>query len=133
MGSKQSSKALKDRAYALVAASRAKLIAAQANVLEQALEPVDWDFDPKTTEELRSLQLEVMHRYLKRELSPQDAGLLMQGVGGGGLIKIILPAPQAPAVDKEAINAEFVNLMPGPLRNAVLAWARDRAKAEITA
>jgi hypothetical protein len=124
-GSQQASP-VKDRAIALAAAQKAKITNMQIQLLERALEPADWKFDPHTTDELRDLQVELMRRHLKRTISPQDFALLNQAMNG--LIKIITPAPQAPPVDKEAIIAEYVNSLPAELQNANIAWIRKKAR-----
>jgi hypothetical protein len=121
---------VKDRAIALANAQRAKYTSLQVQLLERTLTPVDWDFNPQTTEELRTLQVELMHRHLKREISPQDVALMGQSLGN--LIKMIVPA-QAPAVDKEAIVAEYINSLPAELHNANLAYLRKKAQEAATA
>jgi hypothetical protein len=118
---------VKDRAIALAAAQKARFTTLQIQLLERALAPADWGFDPKTTEDIRALQVDLMHKHLKREISPQDYALQNSGVGN--LIKIIVPAPQAPPVDKEAIVMEYVNGQPAELHNANMAYIRKKAQA----
>lgn len=115
----------------MAAAQKAKFTNLQIQLFERSLAVADWKFDPATTEELRDLQVALMHKHLQRVISPQDFALLNQAMGG--LIKIITPAPQAPGVDKEAIVAEYVNSLPAELHNANVAYMRKKAEATVTA
>ena len=51
-------------------------LALQARVLK----PVDFPFDPKIPEDVRALQVELMHRHLQRTITPEDFGFQNQAI-----------------------------------------------------
>jgi hypothetical protein len=53
----------------------------QLALLARSMQPADFKFDPKTREDLRSLQVELLHRHLLRTISATDFALGNQAVG----------------------------------------------------
>jgi vacuolar-type H+-ATPase subunit I/STV1 len=59
---------------------------AQLAILERSLEVADFQFNPKNREDLRQLQIELLHRQLQRTISQTDFALGNQAIGN--LIRI---------------------------------------------
>jgi hypothetical protein len=64
----------------------------QLGLFARSLKPADFPFDPKTPEDVRALQVEVMHRHLQRTLSSADSGMLNGAIRN--LETILCPKPQ---------------------------------------
>jgi hypothetical protein len=71
-----------------------------AAFLTKALEPADFEFNPKTPEDVRALQVEIMHKELNRELSREDYACMSDGTKV--LRDIICPRPQFTVVQAQA-------------------------------
>ena len=70
-----------------LAQQKAKFQGLQLALLERSLESTDFEFNPKNREDLRTLQVDLLHRHLQRTISPQDFALGNQAVGN--LIRIM--------------------------------------------
>jgi hypothetical protein len=86
---------------------RAKFQQLQLSLLERSLEPADFPFDPKTAEDIRALQVGLLHRSLQRTITGSDFALGNQAVRN--LIQIICPKP-APIVNvTQQVTQQQVN------------------------
>jgi hypothetical protein len=79
------------KARALGMVAKANYTRRLTQLFERALESVDWKFDARDSEDVRALEVEFTHRYLKRKISPQDYGLCNQGLRT--LREILCPPP----------------------------------------
>jgi hypothetical protein len=66
---------------------KARFLQLQLANMARSMKPADFPFDPKTKEELRKVQVELMHKQLQREISQNDFALQTTAVNN--LVRIL--------------------------------------------
>lgn len=103
----------------------------QLALFARSLQPADWQFDPHNTEDIRGLQVELMHRHLNRTISATDFSLNNQAVGN--LIKIITPTTTTLPQDKEQIITAFMHELSATCQNMIIGEIRKKSLEAISA
>jgi hypothetical protein len=94
------------------------------------MKPVGWHVEiPRTKDDLVALQVELLNRSLQRTITQNDFALGNQAVRN--LKDILGPAP-APIQDRETVIANFINMLPSELANAITSWIRKKAQEAVT-
>jgi hypothetical protein len=76
----------------------------QLALLARALKPADFPFNPITPDDVRALQVELMHRHLQRVITPDDFAMCNQAVRN--LREIICPRPIVQVIQTVTQNVD---------------------------
>ena len=108
-----------------------KYLQLQAAALARSLKGVDFEFNPKSKEDLVKLQVDLMHLCLQKELIPDQLVPLNQGVRN--LIQLIVPEltqPVSPAVDPVKVVVALMEGLPFEEREKAITILRRQVVQE---